>query len=114
MFAAGEAFQFYRSEELFERAAALAPYFGNEVHRLADAPHVIDIRNLGLVAGIELAPRPGESGKRAMEVFHHCFDNGVRDGVTGEIIVLSPQLIIDHAQIDRIVDQIRSSLAAMR
>lgn len=91
-----------------------APIFENAVHRLADAPHVIDVRNLGLVAGIELAPRPGEPGKRAMEVFHHCFDNGVLVRVTGDIIALSPPLIIDHAQIDRIVEQIRSSLAAVR
>jgi beta-alanine--pyruvate transaminase len=104
----------YRREQLFERARALAPYFESAVHRLADAPHVIDIRNLGLVAGIELAPRIDGAGKRGMEVFHHCFDNGVLIRVTGDIIALSPPLIIDHAQIDRIVEQIGSSLAAVR
>lgn len=105
--------ELYRNEQLFERAAGLSHYFECAVHRLADAPHVIDIRNLGLVAGIELAPRPGEPGKRAMEVFHHCFDNGVLIRVTGDIIALSPPLIIDHAQIDRIVEQIGSSLGAV-
>jgi beta-alanine--pyruvate transaminase len=101
----------YADEQLFQRSARLAPWFEEAVHRLADAAHVVDVRNLGLVAGIELAPRPGAPGRRAMEVFHHCFDHGVLIRVTGDIIALSPPLIVDEAQIDRIVEQIRASLA---
>lgn len=112
--AAGLATQkLYRDEQLFERAARLAPYFEEAVHRLAEADHVVDIRNLGLVAGIELSPRPGEPGRRAMDVFHHCFDNGVLIRVTGDIIALSPPLIIEPDQIDQIIEQIGRSLAAV-
>lgn len=100
----------YRDQGLYERARDLAPYFEDAVHSLADASHVIDIRNLGLVGGIELRPRDGEPGKRAMEVFHDCFDNGLLIRVTGDIIALSPPLIINRAQIDFIVDRIRQSL----
>lgn len=105
--------QLYRDEQLFERAAQLAPYFEEAVHRLAEADHVVDVRNLGMVAGIELAPRPGEPGRRAMDVFHHCFDNGVLIRVTGDTIALSPPLIIEPDQIDQIVEQIGRSLAAV-
>lgn len=100
----------YRDEGLYERAHDLAPYFEAAVHSLADASHVIDIRNLGLVGGIELRPRDGEPGKRAMEVFHDCFDNGLLIRVTGDIIALSPPLIINREQIDFMIDRIRQSL----
>lgn len=96
----------YEGEKLFERARNLAPHFEASVHALCGRPHVIDIRNLGLVAGIELAPRPGAPGQRAMEVFHRCFDRGVLIRVTGDIIAISPPLIISNAQIDEIVETI--------
>ena len=103
----------YRDEGLFERAAGLAQYFEDAIHNLADASHVIDIRNLGLVGGIELASRHGAPGQRAMQVFHDCFDNGLLIRVTGDIIALSPPLIIDEAQIDFMVDRLRKSLASV-
>ena len=81
------------------------------MHRLAGARHVIDVRNLGMVAGIELAPRDGAPGARAMELFHACFDAGVLVRVTGDIIALSPPLIIDEAQIGEIVTMIEQKLA---
>jgi beta-alanine--pyruvate transaminase len=103
----------YRDEHLFERAAGLADYFEGAVHSLADANHVIDIRNLGLVGGIELRPREGEPGRRAMETFHDCFDNGLLIRVTGDIIALSPPLIIEKDQIDFMIDRIRKTLATI-
>ena len=66
----------YREEGLFERARALAPVLEDAVHSLKGEPHVIDVRNYGMAAAIELAPRPGAPTVRAMEVFNHCFDNG--------------------------------------
>jgi len=73
-------------------------------HALRDARHVIDIRNLGLIAGIELELRPGAPGVRGQEVFKTCFDKGVLIRVTGDIIALSPPLIIERAQIDQIFE----------
>lgn len=100
----------YEREQLFARAASLAPYWEEAVHRLRDRPHVIDIRNIGLVAGIELEPREGAPGARAMELFHDCFDSGLLIRVTGDIIALSPPLIVSEAQIDQIVEQISLAL----
>ncbi len=97
----------YRDEQLFERAAALAPRWEQAVHALRDAPHVVDIRNLGLVAGIELAARPGAAGARGAAVMAECFANGLLVRVTGDIVALSPPLIVSEAQIHEIVAGVR-------
>ncbi|WP_226015864.1 aspartate aminotransferase family protein [Novosphingobium sp. FKTRR1] len=100
----------YRDEGLFARAAQLAPTWEAAMHGLRDCPNVIDIRNLGLVAGIELAPRDGKVGARAMEAFHRAFDAGLLIRVTGDIIALSPPLIVSEAQIGEIADKLRKVL----
>ena len=92
----------YRDEGLFERAAELAPYWEEAAHALKGSPHVIDIRNLGLVAGIELESRPGKPGARAFDVFLKAFEKGVLIRTTGDTIALSPPLIISKAQIDEL------------
>jgi beta-alanine--pyruvate transaminase len=74
---------------------------------------VIDIRNLGLVGGIELAPRAGAVGKRAIEAHIKCFNaenNPVLVRFTGDIIALSPPLIIEKSHIDALVETIRTVL----
>jgi beta-alanine--pyruvate transaminase len=100
----------YAREHLFERAAAIAPVFADAFHSLRNSPHVIDIRNLGLVAGIELEPRPGEPGKRAFEVFLDCFENGVLTRQTGDILAFSPPLIVEENQIHRMVESVAKAL----
>lgn len=100
----------YRDEGLLTRAAELAPYWETALHSLRNEPHVIDIRNLGLVAGIELAPREGTPGARAMAVHVDCFRHGLLVRVTGDIIALSPPLIVEHAHIDEVVDGVRRAL----
>ena len=80
------------------------------MHSLRDAPHVIDIRNLGLVAGIELASRDGAAGARAYEVFVDCFEKGLLIRVTGDIIALSPPLIVEEGQIGEMVETLRGAL----
>jgi beta-alanine--pyruvate transaminase len=104
------ALDIYAREGLFARAAAMAPAFEEAVHALANAPHVIDIRNLGLVAGVELAPRAGAPGARAFDAYLDCWRQGVLVRVTGDIIALSPPLIVEEAHIARIVAAIRSAL----
>jgi beta-alanine--pyruvate transaminase len=98
----------YRDEGLFERAAELSPYFEQAAHSLADAEHVIDVRNLGMVAGIELAPRPGAPGARAYDVFVAAYEAGLLIRVTGDIIAISPPLIISRAQIDELFGKLRA------
>jgi beta-alanine--pyruvate transaminase len=101
----------YRDEGLFERAASLASYWEDAVHSLRGSPNVVDIRNLGLVAGIELASRPGKPGARAFEVFTRCFnDENVLIRTTGDIIALSPPLIVEQGQIDEIVGAVEKML----
>ena len=100
----------YRRDKLFERGASMAQAFEDAAHSLKGAPHVIDVRNLGLVAGIELKPRDGAPGARAAEVFQKCFDQGLMVRYTGDIIAISPPLIIEPAQITELFDRIRSVL----
>lgn len=96
----------YEGDGLFERTLDLAPYWQEAVHSLRGHPHIIDIRNIGLVAAIELEPRPEAAGSRAMEVFHRAFDEGLLIRVTGDVIALSPPLIISEVQIDQMVEHL--------
>ena len=103
----------YREEGLFERAAELAPYWEDALHSLRDLPHVIDIRNIGLVGAVELAPIPGEPTRRAFQAFLDAYDKGLLIRTTGDIIALSPPLIIEKAQIDQIVDTLSGVLRGL-
>jgi beta-alanine--pyruvate transaminase len=100
----------YREEGLFARAAELAPYWEDAVHSLSDCPHVIDIRNMGLIAGIELDPIAGEPTKRAFSAFLDAYAHDVLIRTTGDIIALSPPLIIEKAQIDKLFGTLRDVL----
>jgi beta-alanine--pyruvate transaminase len=93
----------YQEEGLLSRAAALEQRFADAVHALRGLPHVIDIRNLGLVAAIELEPIEGQPSKRAFSAFVKAFEKGIMIRTTGDIIALSPPLIISEAQIDELV-----------
>jgi beta-alanine--pyruvate transaminase len=104
----------YESEGLYQRATDLAPYWEEAVHGLKGLPHVIDIRNLGMVAAIELAARPDAPGARAMDVFHTAFDEGILIRVTGDVIALSPPLIISRAQIDELIDHLSQIIRRTR
>ena len=105
----------YRDEQLFERAAASASYFEEAAHSLKGLPFVKDVRNLGLVCGIELDAIAGAPTARAFDVFLKCFwEQGVLIRTTGDIIALSPPLIIDHAQIDQLFGAIASVLKAQQ
>ena len=96
----------YKSEAIWENAAALHNYWEEAVHSLKGKRHIIDVRSMGIVAGIELEPRPGAAGQRGMELFHHCFDNGLLVRATGDIIALSPPLILEKAHIDEMIGRI--------
>jgi len=100
----------YKSEGLFERAASLESYWEDAIHSLKGSPHVIDLRNIGLVGGIELEPRPGAPAARAFETFLKCFEAGVMVRSTGDTLAVSPPLIIEKSQIDQIVSTIASTL----
>ena len=96
----------YKSEGIWDHAASLHAYWEQAVHSLKGKRHIIDVRSMGIVAGIELESRPGAIGKRGMELFHHCFDNGLLVRATGDIIALSPPLILERAHIDEMIGRI--------
>lgn len=100
----------YEEEGLLTRAGELAPYFEEQLHSLKDCPHVIDIRNMGLVGAIELEPIAGEPTKRAFNAFLNAYEDGLLIRTTGDIIALSPPLIISKEEIDILFDKLRKVL----
>lgn len=100
----------YKRENLLTRGAELAPQWQELMYSLKGEPHVSDIRSLGLVAGIELAPRPGAAGARGYETYLKCFQDGLLIRVTGDIIALSPPLILEPAQMETMAAKLRKAL----
>ncbi len=104
----------YRDEGLLTRAAELAPQWESAMHGLRDCPNVVDIRNIGLIGAIELAPRAGAPGTRAFDAFTRAFhEQDLLTRITGDIIALSPPLIIEPAQIDDIAASLRQVLTTL-
>lgn len=91
----------YEEEGLFHRANDLASYWEEAVHALRGLPHVIDTRNLGIIAGIELEPIPGQPSVRAFDCFVRAYEQGLLIRTTGDIIALSPPLILEKHHIDQ-------------
>jgi beta-alanine--pyruvate transaminase len=100
----------YADEGLLTRGAKMAAAFEHAVHSLRESPNVIDIRNIGLVGAIELAPIAGSPGKRAFDIFRECFERGVLIRTTGDIIALSPPLIVEESHIDQAISTIADVL----
>lgn len=93
----------YQREGLLTRGAELGGYFADALHALKGLPHVIDIRNIGLVGAVELEPIEGAPTKRAFTAFLECYERGVMIRTTGDTIALSPPLIIEKSDIDLLV-----------
>ena len=103
----------YKEEGLLTRGAELAPYWEEALHSLKGERHVIDIRNIGLVGAIELEPIAGSPTKRAFSAFVQAYEKGVLIRTTGDIIALSPPLIVEKSHIDTIVETIRGILKTL-
>lgn len=102
----------YERDGLLTRGATLAGEWETKMHSLSDLEHVKDIRNLGVIAGIELHSREGAAGTRAYDVFTKCFEEGLLTRVTGDIIALSPPLIVESSQIDQMVETLRQVISS--
>ena len=105
--------QLYKDEDLFARAARMAPVLERALHSLKGARHVIDVRNQGLVGAVELTPRAGAPGARAFETYLRCYEKGVLVRQTGDIVAVAPALIVEEKQIDEIVQTLRDVLVAL-
>jgi beta-alanine--pyruvate transaminase len=103
----------YAEEGLFEKTRALAPYWENALHALKGLPHVVDIRNLGLVGAIELESIAGQPAKRAFGAFLRAYESGLLVRTTGDIIALSPPLTITKAEVDEIFGKLGAVLKAI-
>lgn len=100
----------YKEEGLLTRASELASHWEEALHSLKGEPHVVDIRNIGLIGAIELEPIAGQPTKRAFSAFLKAFERGALIRTTGDIIALSPPLIITKGQINELIDHIREVL----
>jgi len=107
------ALQLYKDEDLFARAARMAPVLENALHGLKGARHVIDVRNHGLVGAVELAPRAGAPGARGFEAYLKAFEKGVLVRTTGDIIAIAPAFIVEDIHIDRIASTLREVLTTL-
>jgi beta-alanine--pyruvate transaminase len=100
----------YAEQGLLTRGQQLQGYFAEALHSLKGEPHVIDVRNFGMVGGVELQGIPNEPTKRAFSAFLDCYEQGVLLRTTGDIVAFSPPLIIEREHIDRIIDTVRTAL----
>ena len=105
--------QIYRAEGLLTRAREIADYWADAVHSLKGLPHVIDLRNLGLIGAIELEPIAGKPGARGFDAFVRAFEKGVLVRVTGDIVALSPPLVIERTHIDELFGTLADVLRAV-
>jgi beta-alanine--pyruvate transaminase len=97
-------------EKLIEKAAALAPVLEKAIHSLRGEPHVIDIRNVGLAAAIELAPTAGSPGLKAIKVFEAALNEGQMVRFSGDILAVAPPFISSVAEVEEMVEGIRRAL----
>jgi len=104
----------FAEQKVLDNARGLAGYWEDAVHSLKGLPHVIDLRNVGLIAGIELASISGKPGARAMEAFKRAFAEGILIRVTGDIIALSPPLILEKKHIDELFGKLAGILKTIK
>jgi len=111
--AAAATLEVYQEEGLFQRAADMSPYLEEAVHSLKGLPNVIDIRSIGLVGAVELAPRKGAPGARGMEVCIKAYEAGLMIRVSGDVIAMSPPLILEKAHVDEMIEILRNVIKAI-
>ncbi|MBQ5950181.1 aspartate aminotransferase family protein [Massilia sp. ST3] len=100
----------FREERVLDNAREMQPYFEDALHALRGLPHVIDLRSIGIVAGIELEPIAGKPGARAYSALKKAFADGILIRTTGDIIALSPPLILGKQHIDELFGKLANVL----
>jgi beta-alanine--pyruvate transaminase len=103
----------YAEEQLFDRANQLAAYFEDGVHALRGLPNVIDTRNLQLIGAVELAPRPGAPGARALEAFGKCWERGVYVRPIGDALAVCPPLVVEKPHLDQLFGTVADVLTTI-
>ena len=100
----------FEQQQVLPHARSMTDYWADAVHSLKGLPHVIDLRHIGLIAAIELAPMPGKPGARATDAFKRAFAAGLLIRVTGDIIALSPPLVLEKTHIDELFGKLAAIL----
>jgi beta-alanine--pyruvate transaminase len=100
----------FKDQQVLEHANSMQACWEDAVHALKGLPHVIDLRTIGLIAGIELEPIPGKPGVRAFQAFKKAFAEGILIRTTGDIIALSPPLILEKQHIDELFGKLATVL----
>jgi beta-alanine--pyruvate transaminase len=103
----------YKEEGIFEWVREIEGYFEDALHACRDLPHVIDVRNMGLMGAIELAPQPGAPGKRGFERMVACYEAGLMARIAGDTFEFSPPLICERSHIDQIFEILSTTLRRM-
>ncbi len=103
----------FAQDGVLENARDTAAYFNESIHALRDLPNVIDIRSVGMVGAIELAPRPGQPGARAAEAFRKAFERGVTVRLYADNVSMGPPLIAERRHIDELLGKLRDVLATI-
>jgi len=104
----------YRDDDLIARGARLEKPLEEAMHGLKGLPAIVDIRNVGLAAAVELAPIPGQPGKRGYDVMLRLFeDHAMVVRLSGDTIVFAPALIASEAHIARMADGLRAVLKTL-
>ena len=111
--AALAALDIFEREDLFARAGKMEPLLEAAVHSLRGLPHIVDIRNIGMAAAIELEPREGHPNARAFEAYLRCFERGLLIRTTGETIALSPPLIVTEDHLGTMTQTLSSVLKTL-
>lgn len=104
----------YEGDRLYDRAMGISEFWQDCLHALKGIPNVIDLRNLGLVAAIELASRDGQPGARGFDAMKQAWEKGIMIRVTGDIIALSPPLIISRQEIEKLFTTISDILKVLK
>jgi beta-alanine--pyruvate transaminase len=102
----------YEKDQSYAQVRELAPYFENAIHQLKGAPHVTDIRNIGLAGAIEFAARGGDPTIRPYEIFRTCFENGVYARCGGNTIQIAPPFISEKEEIDNLFNVLDEAIRA--
>lgn len=108
--AALAALDIYQGEGLFQRAIELEDYWCAALLNLRDLPHIVDIRNVGLVGAVQFASDPAGAGLRGYRIFERCFQKGALVRCSGDTLAMSPPLTIDHAHIDRLLETLAAAI----
>src|SRR5262249_17560399 len=104
----------YKDEGLLTRGAKFADYWRDALHALKGVPNVIDIRNVGLMGAVELAPRKDAVGARGYEVMVECFNHGLYLRNSGDALAMSPPLIVERSHIgqrSRLLPDVKKGVA---